>query len=912
MFSVVEPPEGRFEIVHGLTPTADGLLIASETGLYRHVSGRVVRVIGVPEEPAYFAAAGEDDVLLVGLTGRIREIGPAGTRDYSLASYAEAAVPKVLLRGCEGTWVATTAGLFRVEGDALILHESMPRRNINDLHCDHSGTLWVGTGRGIYRILGGRLIEAVENTEQFEHLWVSSFLGGKHGDLWLGSLTGGLYRLTEGRYTRYNQLDGLPSLQVTTVGRSRDGGIWLAGDAGVARFRNGEFSTPVSNTTLLGEVTVTLLETRDRRVWIGQRNGLSVFDPSTGSVSRLLNEEVAALAEDGFGTIWIGGMSGLHVFRDGEIQHLGPDQGVDPRLVRTLIWSPHHGVLAGTENGAFIQTGSLVDDDLGFVRFDEELFEDGRMVVSMLENAAGDVWIGYHGDGLGLYSADSDSWRIYGEGDGLFSDTIYHLGWGSDGWLWLGSIKGLYRVDPASITSGRIRQDVVVSVTGHEAGSSRGYCCSGGGSAAGALTSDGRIWLPTLDGILGVDTTDPVPKHAAPKAIITEMRFGGRPYAFRAHPAIDVPAEHRDIEFSFTSPSFDKPGLMRFDYMLDGYDDDWRLATERTARYTNLPAGEYTFQVRAVSGDGVRSSVDARWSFSIHRHFSETPWFIGLVVLAVVGAGYALHRVRFYHLQRQRDHLEELVEDRTSELQAVNNELAQINSRLQKQSYTDPLTTLRNRRYLTERIGQDLAQVRRLRATPADADKSIIFLLADLDYFKRVNDTYGHQVGDEVLAEVARRLLEMARDTDYVIRWGGEEFLLVACFSPERSAARIAERIIEAVWREPFETSDGHKLTVSCSVGFSVFPFEPTDTEGDGREGTRDLDSDARAWEHVVSMADHALYIVKNNGRDGWAGVIPTEALGDGAELADIAHQVADRLASGEVELVSSRPMEQA
>ena len=908
VFSVVEPQEGRFEIVHGLTPTSDGVLIASDTGLYRHVNGQVVRVLGVPEEPAYFADVGGDGLLLAGLTGRVREIGPDGTREFPLPSYASKAVPKLLLRGCGGTWVATSVGLFRLESRALVVYESLPSRNVHDLHCDAGGTLWVGTGRGIYRLRSGRLIEAVEDTEQFEHLWISSFLAGRSGGLWLGSLAGGLYRLTDGRYTRHTQLDGLPSLPVTTVTRSRDGGIWLAGDAGVARLRNDLFSTPVANNTLLGDVTMTLLEDRSRRVWIGQRNGLSLFDPATGAVSRLLNDGVAALAEDGDGAIWIGGIAGLYVYREGQVRRLGPDEGIDVRLVRTLLWSPHHGMLVGTENGVFVQEGMLVDGSLGFVRFDTELFEDGRMVVSLLEDAAGDVWVGYHGDGLGRYSAKNDRWRLYREGDGLLSDAIYHLTWGHDGWLWLSSIKGLYRVDPSSFAGGRITTDVVISVTGHEPGSSQGYCCSGGGSAAGALTSDGLLWLPTLDGIVAVDTTEAAHDHAPPKTIIREMRFGGRPYAFSANPEMVVPPQHRDIEFAFTAPSFDKPEFVRFDYILEGYDDDWRVATEqRSVRYTNLPAGKYLFRVVAVSGNGVRSRAEATWSFSIRRHFTETPWFIGLIVLGVALAGYAVQRVRFFHLQRQRDHLEELVEERTSELKAVNEELGQINTRLQQQSYTDPLTTLRNRRYFAERIGQDLAQVRRLRANPADADKSIIFLIADLDRFKQINDTYGHQAGDEVLAEVARRLLEMARDSDYVIRWGGEEFLLVACFSPERSAPRIAERIIETVWREPFETSDGNRLTVSCSVGFAAFPFGSTRSTP-----ARGPDRDERSWEQIVSMADHALYIVKKNGRDGWAGIMPSELMEEGEELVDVAHQIGERLASGELELVSSRPMEQA
>ncbi len=113
---------------------------------------------------------------------------------------------------------------------------------------------------------------------------------------------------------------------------------------------------------------------------------------------------------------------------------------------------------------------------------------------------------------------------------------------------------------------------------------------------------------------------------------------------------------------------------------------------------------------------------------------------------------------------------------------------------------------------------------------------------------KQINDVHGHEAGDRVLAETARRLKGVARDTDYVIRWGGEEFLLVVCFSPADMAPRIAERVMRALWREPFAVTGNSPLTLTGSVGFSLFPF--------GAAGASAARHDPRDWQSVFSFAD--------------------------------------------------------
>ena len=110
-------------------------------------------------------------------------------------------------------------------------------------------------------------------------------------------------------------------------------------------------------------------------------------------------------------------------------------------------------------------------------------------------------------------------------------------------------------------------------------------------------------------------------------------------------------------------------------------------------------------------------------------------------------------------------------------------------------------------------------------ASEPTLDHDLVFYMLDIDFFKAVNDQYGHAVGDAALVKTARRLRSVIRETDFLIRWGGEEFLLVARATHAGEAAVLAERLRAVVADQPFDIGDGRSLVVTCSIGFASFPF---------------------------------------------------------------------------------------
>jgi diguanylate cyclase (GGDEF)-like protein/PAS domain S-box-containing protein len=205
----------------------------------------------------------------------------------------------------------------------------------------------------------------------------------------------------------------------------------------------------------------------------------------------------------------------------------------------------------------------------------------------------------------------------------------------------------------------------------------------------------------------------------------------------------------------------------------------------------------------------------------------------------------------------------------SEQLAAANVKLADANQSLLTMSLTDPLTGLRNRRFLTTHMPSDIAQVVRAHRSVAKhnlqrmkQNVDMLFLMVDIDNFKRVNDQYGHLAGDLVLQQVGEILTSAARTTDTVARVGGEEFLVVARQTARADSNIIAERIRASVASHPFRIGEKQPIHITCSVGFSSYPLLP----------------DAMSyfsWEQIVEIADQCLYAAKRSGRNAWVGIIP-------------------------------------
>ncbi len=194
--------------------------------------------------------------------------------------------------------------------------------------------------------------------------------------------------------------------------------------------------------------------------------------------------------------------------------------------------------------------------------------------------------------------------------------------------------------------------------------------------------------------------------------------------------------------------------------------------------------------------------------------------------------------------------------------QQLRHELAEANQVFQENSLTDPLTGVRNRRYFDAVISGDASQALRSYAASQERSASdLIFYMVDLDAFKEINDRYGHDVGDKVLVEVTRRINAAIRNSDILIRWGGDEFLIVSRCSNRDEAATFASRILAVVASPAIGLAiAGIEIRPTCSIGWAAFPWYQREP-------------DAVSLEAVLGLADRAVYEAKTCGRNRAIGV---------------------------------------
>ncbi len=279
------------------------------------------------------------------------------------------------------------------------------------------------------------------------------------------------------------------------------------------------------------------------------------------------------------------------------------------------------------------------------------------------------------------------------------------------------------------------------------------------------------------------------------------------------------------------------------------------------------------FSALAVLGRGLLPIGEAETDES-YNAWSYTSWMSNVAMAAVLSlpliAAYTLFDG---HLPHEAAHFRVLVSLATMFAMALllfirhnllNRELRNSNVVLEEASLTDPLSGLRNRRYFSATIEADASQALRAHADGLDArTRDLVFYLVDADNFKEVNDLYGHDIGDQVLIEMSRRLSTSIRHSDVLVRWGGEEFLIVSRYTNRDEAELLAERVLSAVADTPFALGRaGKSMYRTCSLGWAAFPWFLHDPRGIG-------------YEEVLALADCGLREAKKSGKNCAVGMLP-------------------------------------
>jgi diguanylate cyclase (GGDEF)-like protein len=819
-------------------------------------------------------------------------------------------------------WVGSWKGLAsRAASDEGFEQVPLPLpdedRRITALLEDSHRQIWIGThaGRLLRRHPDGR-IDVLPQAADAVPVSVHDLLQLDDDTLWVARGDGIEVRDTHtGAVRRLLRHDpdfpqGLAGNEVRALLRDRGGQVWVAGyGGGLQRHDPHNIAFDLLDRhsevgRLLGDPNIrSVLALRDGRWLLGtQDRGIALLDAALRPISLLRDAQgtvqfdgvrIAGMAEATDGSWWIGSDAG--VFRRSPEQPALEAVALAPGRVRRMLAGPRGDVWIATESGLYrghsgaeealpLRTteGAALDDDVNGLAIDTD----------------GNLWIG-GGQGLAVLGPGDQtaSWVPPQHAARNENPDVLGLLAGADGALWFDTPAGLY------LRHRNPDGEVSVRAVSAELGA--------GGRPFGAnllADAEGRIWtqhrlydpagprivsLSQADGIdigsawfraydrgkdgrllfggsKGALVVQPqryrFPDYDAP-LVITELRVDDQWRSWSEDDWFHLWPGERRLTAEFAALDYSAPGELRYRHRVQGEHADWREsdADYRVATLANLAPGDYRLEVQASDRHGRWTSSQLVLPVRVHPAWWQHRAFHLMLLAAALLAVHLLVRQRTRWLRRRRAELERRVQARTEELQMLSAALKQKSDALEQASLTDPLTGLRNRRYFAAQIDEDVSRSRRRHRdaltrgeTPRNAD--LVFFLVDLDHFKRVNDEFGHAAGDAVLIQMRERLQACFRDTDHLVRWGGEEFLVVSRDTDRQRAEELAGRAVRAVSDFAFELPGPRRLRCTCSVGYAALPLQPGHPEAHG-------------WAEAVELADLALYAVKHAGRNGWVGI---------------------------------------
>lgn len=746
--------------------------------------------------------------------------------------------------GLRPLWIATGRGVAMFRDAAVTAYESgkdfpvgsaMAMANTHGANGEEQ--LFVGLyGGGLVRFDESGGFNAFGLDEGMPERFVYSLLAldqgkGQASQLWIGTSSAGLLRVDPGRWFSLDERQILPAPNVVAVGELHESDgrhrVWAGTSSGaVVQDGRGGWKYLLPN-PYRDHVVYSALVDPLGRLWAGTLDGLLLVQ---GSEARLFSADEHPLPGvsiqellwrgDRDGELWIGTGHGLGRWRDGQFGLVNGDdvrlRGAGIRALVDLSDRPGNEAAIGTSEGLFFSDGQ-------HLRAVKQGCLPHPEVMNIVRGGRDVLWVATRGGvarvAMTATGFDCRTLKLPGNGP----KAVYALVLDGKGRLYLFGYDGSHRID---------NPDALL----HEGEALRHthYGLADGLPSLefnrdALVDSNGGLWAANNAGLVIFEPDALLPKSDAPPLQLHARRGGAR-----LRPGDALPYDHAPLHFEYRLLSFHAEHRIRYRSRLIGLEhSDSGWVAEGDREFSRLPPGDYRFQIEARDAFGqVTRENDVM--FSVAHPWWQHPMTLALATLALLFAGLGIGRWRARALAQRAARLETEVRQRTDALAGANLQLEQA-------SRTDPMTGVYNRRHFYASIHDLLRRYER---------DGLWLLLVDIDHFKQINDQRGHAAGDDVLIEISRRLASAIGASGWVVRWGGEEFLL-ACDASTGNEA-LCRRLLDTVATVPVHAA-GESLAVTCSIG-ATHVKPPADG----------------MIEHVdtiVARADAALYRAKNDGR---------------------------------------------
>ena len=575
-------------------------------------------------------------------------------------------------RGSDNSiWIPSVSRLIRFGADGTYLENAhkaglpdFPLRMItggthpNLLAGGKSGELLMTDVESMQsRVLAVKAPETLVNPAE-----VRAAFEDREDNIWLGSTRGGLFRVRKQFITTYSKGQGLSYNNIYPIFQDSRGTVWIgATQGGFFKYDGGGFSQvegiPVGGINAIGEDnSARLIFSVGREIWTieqGQPQRLLDVDPQLRLIYALFN------ASDG--ALWAGGQGGLARFKDGAATYFTTNDGIAGDEVKVIIGDGDGGMWIGAYGGLTRYK------DGQFQKWTEADGLPSHTIRSLYQDSDGVLWIGTYDAGMARFK--DGRFTAFSMKNGLYNDGVFQILEDEHRNFWISSNRGIYRVSRDELNDVADGQKDTVTSVGY--GKSDGMLnieCNGGRSPAGTKTRDGKLWFPTQDGVAVIDPENVTFNSTPPPVAIEGLKINNAPvaieklFAARQDPdsGIEIGPNLQNFEVDYTALSFINAENSRFKYKLEGLQSDWvNAGTRRTAYYSFVPPGDYTFRVIAANSDGVWNEEGKSIRITILPPFYKTWWFSTFVALCVAGLAYTGFRLRLDQLDRARKSQEE-------------------------------------------------------------------------------------------------------------------------------------------------------------------------------------------------------------------------------------------------------------
>ncbi|MBV9405120.1 MAG: hypothetical protein JO211_07230, partial [Acidobacteriaceae bacterium] len=643
-------------------------------------------------------------------------------------------------------WIGTHSGLSRFSNGQFVklgAAESFSNEYVRAVLADTQGEVWIGSGEGLCR-LGRNGVTRFTTKDGLTSNTIYSLYEDSVGTLWIGTGGGGLNRLVNGKVDSYTVKDGLFGTDVFAIREDREGSLWIgtASGGGLNCLKRGSFTTFSREDGLLSDMILPVFQDSEGALWLGSDQGLMRW--MNGHITAYTTKQglpdnmVFSLTEDREGSIWVGTKKGLARIKGGHLTTFTAKDGLPSGFIVCSYVTRQGELWIGTRGGLSRFDGH------GFIRYTTRDGLSNDYVLSIYEDLKGALWIGTGGGGLN--KLENGKFSGYTTRNGLSSDFVWSIAGDPDGTLWLGtsgggvnrfrngkftsytSEKGLYddsvfqilddklgrlwmtcnkgvfsvaRKQLNDFADGRARE-ITPTVYGTADGMKTSEC-NGGFEPAAWRTRDGRLLFPTTGGLAVVDPKNLFKDEVAPHVVVERVLVDNKEVQFDK--PLVIPPGKGQLDFEFTAPSFIAPEKIQFRYMLEGFDKDWTQAgTRRVAYYTNIPHGEYRFQVRAGT-DEMWSTNSPVIALTLKPYFYQTKSFTIFSIILGVSLCALVYRVRVRQLKLREQKLVLLVDERTSALQESEKQLRRSRDELELRVRERTSDLVKANRALEEEIG---------------------------------------------------------------------------------------------------------------------------------------------------------------------------------------------------------------